>query len=152
MRGFSRNDKVAVKARSGCFMIETTTTKDRPRSPHLSVYRWSITMAISIAHRITGIVLYFGMCFLALWLVSIACGADTFKMVNKIYGSFPGLCFLFFYTLAGVHHIVGCVRHIVWNLNPRYLAKEKATSTAWATVFISLIVTIALWVIGYGVV
>ncbi|AQX18956.1 succinate dehydrogenase subunit C [Bartonella sp. CDC_skunk] len=133
-------------------MIETTTTKDRPRSPHLSVYRWSITMAISIAHRITGIVLYFGMCFLALWLVSIACGADTFKMVNKIYGSFPGLCFLFFYTLAGVHHIVGCVRHIVWNLNPRYLAKEKATSTAWATVFISLIVTIALWVIGYGVV
>ncbi|WCR55793.1 succinate dehydrogenase, cytochrome b556 subunit [Bartonella clarridgeiae] len=133
-------------------MIETTTTKDRPRSPHLSIYRWSITMAISIAHRITGVMLYFGMLFLALWLVSIACGANAFRMINQIYESLPGLCLLFFYTLAGVHHMVGCIRHIVWNMNPCCLAKEKATSTAWATVFISLIVTIAIWIIGYGVV
>ncbi|AQX28521.1 MULTISPECIES: succinate dehydrogenase, cytochrome b556 subunit [unclassified Bartonella] len=133
-------------------MIETTTTKDRPRSPHLSIYRWSITMAISIAHRITGIALYFGMFFLTLWLVSIACGADSFRMINQIYGSLPGLCFLFFYTLAGVHHMVGCIRHIVWNMKPCCLDKEKATSTAWVTVFISLIVTIAIWIIGYSVV
>ncbi|MDD9333943.1 MAG: succinate dehydrogenase, cytochrome b556 subunit, partial [Bartonella sp.] len=31
-------------------MTETTRTKERPRSPHLSIYRWSITMAMSIAH------------------------------------------------------------------------------------------------------
>ncbi|MCZ2203594.1 succinate dehydrogenase, cytochrome b556 subunit [Bartonella sp. A05] len=133
-------------------MIETTRTKDRPRSPHLSIYRWSSTMAVSIAHRITGIALYFGMVFLAIWLIAIACGEEAFRTVNRIYGSFPGLCLLFLYTLAGVHHMVGSIRHLVWDMNPCLLAKEKATLTAWTTVFISPILTIAIWVIGYIVI
>ncbi|WP_409361230.1 succinate dehydrogenase, cytochrome b556 subunit [Bartonella heixiaziensis] len=133
-------------------MTETTRIKERPRSPHLSIYRWSITMAMSIAHRITGMALYFGMVFLAIWLISIACGAEAFGIVNKIYGSVPGLCILFLYTLAGVHHMVGGVRHIVWDMKPCLLAREKATLTAWATVFISLIVTFAIWIIGYSIV
>lgn len=133
-------------------MAETTRTKDRPRSPHLSIYRWSSTMAVSIAHRITGVAFYFGMVFIAIWLVAIACGGETFRTVNGIYGSFPGLCVLFLYTLAGVHHMVGSIRHIFWDMNPCLLAKKKATLTAWATIFISPILTIAIWVIGYIVI
>ncbi|MBW0002482.1 MAG: succinate dehydrogenase, cytochrome b556 subunit, partial [Hyphomicrobiales bacterium] len=37
-----------------------TVTRLRPLSPHLQVYRWPITMVMSIAHRITGAALYFG--------------------------------------------------------------------------------------------
>ncbi|WP_375620954.1 MULTISPECIES: succinate dehydrogenase, cytochrome b556 subunit [unclassified Bartonella] len=133
-------------------MIETTRIKERPRSPHISIYRWTITMAMSIAHRITGMALYVGTVFLAVWLIAIACGEETFKTVYEIYSSWFGLCILFLYTLAGVHHMVGGVRHIVWDLKPCLLAKEKATVTAWATVFISLIVTFAIWIIGYTVV
>ncbi|AGF76501.1 succinate dehydrogenase, cytochrome b556 subunit [Bartonella vinsonii] len=133
-------------------MTETIRKKERPRSPHVSIYRWTITMAMSIAHRITGMVLYFGIVFLALWLVSIACGAEAFRTVNEIYGSLPGLCILFLYTLAGVHHMVGGIRHIVWDLKPCLLAKKKATVAAWATVCISLIVTFAIWIIGYSIV
>ncbi|WP_375639816.1 MULTISPECIES: succinate dehydrogenase, cytochrome b556 subunit [unclassified Bartonella] len=133
-------------------MIETTRIKERPRSPHISIYRWTITMAMSIAHRITGMALYVGTVFLAVWLIAIACGEETFRTVYEIYSSWFGLCILFLYTLAGVHHMVGGVRHIVWDLKPCFLAKEKATVTAWATVFISLIVTFAIWIIGYTVV
>ncbi|MCZ2327848.1 succinate dehydrogenase, cytochrome b556 subunit [Bartonella sp. F02] len=133
-------------------MTEKVRTKARPRSPHLTIYRWSITMAMSIGHRITGIALYFGMIFLALWLVALACGGDIFNTVNGIYGSLPGLCLLFLYTLAGVHHMVGSIRHIVLDMNPCLLAKEQATLIAWATVFISLILTIAIWIIGYSVI
>ncbi|WP_336278613.1 succinate dehydrogenase, cytochrome b556 subunit [Bartonella sp. CB175] len=133
-------------------MTKTTRTKERPRAPHLTVYRWSITMAMSIAHRITGIALYFGIVFLAIWLISVASGSETFRMVNGIYGSMPGLCILFLYTLAGVHHIVGSIRHIIWDMKPCLLMKEKATLTAWTTVFISLIVTLMIWIIGYSVV
>ncbi|WP_455476967.1 succinate dehydrogenase, cytochrome b556 subunit [Bartonella sp. B41] len=133
-------------------MTEITRTKERPRSPHVSVYSWSITMAMSIAHRITGVALYFGMVFFAIWLISVACGAEAFRMVNRIYGSLPGLCILFLYTLAGVHHMVGGVRHIVWDIKPRLLAKEKATVTAWVTVFISLIITLMIWIIGYKII
>ncbi|MDD9330955.1 MAG: succinate dehydrogenase, cytochrome b556 subunit, partial [Bartonella sp.] len=35
---------------------------------------------------------------------------------------------------------------------PCLLAREKATLTAWATVFVSLIVTFAIWIIGYNIV
>ncbi|WP_375678668.1 MULTISPECIES: succinate dehydrogenase, cytochrome b556 subunit [unclassified Bartonella] len=133
-------------------MIETTRIKERPRSPHISIYRWTITMAMSIAHRITGMALYVGTVFFAVWLIAIACGEETFRTVYEIYSSWFGLCILFLYTLAGVHHMVGGVRHIVWDLKPCLLAKEKATVTAWATVFISLIVTFAIWIIGYTVV
>ncbi|WP_074381559.1 succinate dehydrogenase, cytochrome b556 subunit [Bartonella doshiae] len=133
-------------------MIETTRTKERPRSPHISIYRWSITMAMSIAHRITGMALYFGMVFLAIWLISVASGAEMFRTVYEIYSSLPGRCILFLYTLAGVHHMVGGIRHIVWDMMPFLLAKEKATLTAWATVFISLVITLAIWIIGYSIV
>ncbi|WP_455476205.1 succinate dehydrogenase, cytochrome b556 subunit [Bartonella sp. B17] len=132
-------------------MTETIRIKERPRSPHITIYRWSITMAMSISHRITGIALYFGMVFFAIWLISIACGAEAFRTVNEIYGSFFGLCILFLYTLAGVHHVVGSVRHIVWDMKPSLLVKEKATLTAWATVFISLAITLTIWIIGYSV-
>ncbi|WP_455465994.1 succinate dehydrogenase, cytochrome b556 subunit [Bartonella sp. B39] len=133
-------------------MAETTRIKERPRSPHVSIYRWSITMAMSIAHRITGMALYFGMVFLAIWLVSIACGAEAFKTVHGIYSSFLGLCILFLYTLAGVHYMVGSIRHIAWDMKPCLLDKKKATATAWATVFISLIITFTIWIIGYSIV
>ncbi|WP_254475127.1 succinate dehydrogenase, cytochrome b556 subunit [Bartonella sp. B1098] len=133
-------------------MIETTRIKERPRSPHISIYRWTITMAMSIAHRITGMALYVGTIFFAVWLMAIACGEEVFRTVREIYSSWFGLCILFLYTLAGVHHMVGGLRHIVWDLKPCLLAKEKATVTAWATVFISLIVTFAIWIIGYTVV
>ncbi|WP_273719747.1 MULTISPECIES: succinate dehydrogenase, cytochrome b556 subunit [unclassified Bartonella] len=133
-------------------MAETIRIKERPRSPHISIYRWTITMAMSIAHRITGMALYFGMVFLALWLMAVACGAEAFKTVQEIYSSLPGLCILFLYTLAGVHHMVGGLRHIVWDLKPCLLDKKKATVTAWATVFISLIVTLAIWIVGYNIV
>ena len=46
----------------------------RPLSPHLSIYRWRITMAMSIFHRVTGAGLYFGMLILVWWLAAAAAG------------------------------------------------------------------------------
>jgi len=42
----------------------------RPLSPHLQIYRWSWTMAMSIAHRVTGSALYVGTILIAAWLVA----------------------------------------------------------------------------------
>ena len=44
----------------------------RPLSPHLQIYRWSWTMAMSIAHRDTGSALYGGTLLIALWLIAAA--------------------------------------------------------------------------------
>ena len=41
-------------------MAEAKAPAPRPLSPHLQVYRWSWTMAMSIFHRVTGAALYVG--------------------------------------------------------------------------------------------
>ena len=46
----------------------------RPLSPHLSIYRWPITMTLSILHRTTGVALSLGLIALVVWLESIAFG------------------------------------------------------------------------------
>lgn len=132
-------------------MTDSTTRSDRPLSPHIQIYRWPITMAMSIAHRASGGALYIGTIFLAIWLIAVACGEDALTTVNSIYGSWIGLIILFFYTLALVHHLVGGIRHLFWDSSPRLLEKHLATKTAWATVYISVIVTVVLWIVGFMV-
>lgn len=43
---------------------------ERPLSPHLQIYRRTLTMALSIIHRATGIALYFGTLLLVWWLIA----------------------------------------------------------------------------------
>lgn len=131
-------------------MTDLTTPSERPLSPHVSIYRWPITMAMSIAHRISGGALYVGTVFLALWLVGIACGSDRFDSINAVYTSMPGQVILFLYTLALVHHLVGGVRHLFWDVRPALLAKHCATRVAWATVFVSVALTLLIWLVAYA--
>ena len=48
----------------------TGAARARPLSPHLHIYKPMLTMMMSIVHRATGAVLYFGMWLLAWWLIS----------------------------------------------------------------------------------
>ena len=52
-------------------------TRERPLSPHLQVYRWQITMTMSILHRVTGVILTVGAFALAWWLLALATGGET---------------------------------------------------------------------------
>src|SRR5262245_36880401 len=90
-------------------------TRDRPLSPHLTIYRPHINMVMSIVHRITGIALYFGTLVLAAWLVAAAMGEETFAFVNRLFAHPIGLLVLLGYTWAVVHHMLGGVRHLIWD-------------------------------------
>jgi succinate dehydrogenase / fumarate reductase cytochrome b subunit len=88
----------------------------RPLSPHLSVYRFTLTMTMSIVHRATGIALYGGTLLLVLWLVAAAIGGGVFETVAWLFGSWFGQLVLFGYTWVLFHHMLGGVRHFVWDL------------------------------------
>ena len=51
---------------------------ERPLSPHLTIYRWQVTMLASITHRATGMALSVGALVLAWWLVSISNGPEGY--------------------------------------------------------------------------
>ena len=54
----------------------------RPVSPHLQVYKWSVTMASSIFHRATGVALGVGTLVLAWWLIAAATSDDAYALVQ----------------------------------------------------------------------
>lgn len=87
----------------------------RPLSPHLSIYRFTLSMTMSIVHRATGIALMGGMLVLLLWLVAAAIGGGFFDGVNWLFGSWFGQLVLFGYTWVLFHHMLGGVRHFIWD-------------------------------------
>lgn len=131
-------------------MTQPTSTRQRPLSPHLSVYRWTITMAMSTMQRLTGIALYAGTVLLAAWLLSAAISEECFNFVNMIYGSIIGRFILFCYTWALLHHMAGGIRHFIWDMGAA-MEKHTASKIAWATLIFSLVATVLVWVIGYSV-
>ena len=122
--------------------------RERPLSPHLSVFRPLITMVMSIVHRITGAGLYFGMLFLAWWLVAAASGPDAFATANAFFGSLLGRLILLGFTWALIHHMLGGIRHLVWDAGYGF-DKDIATRAAWASLVGSVSLTLIVWVVGY---
>ena len=120
----------------------------RPLSPHLTIFRPLITMVMSIVHRITGAGLYFGMLFLAWWLVAAASGPEAFATANAFFGSFLGRLILFGFTWALIHHMLGGVRHLIWDTGAG-LDPKTADWLAWATVIGSGSLTLVVWIVGY---
>ncbi|WP_343312990.1 succinate dehydrogenase, cytochrome b556 subunit [Brucella sp. BE17] len=125
-------------------MTQSTVTRQRPLSPHLSIYKPKITMTMSIVHRITGAALYFGTLLLAAWLIAAAVSEEAFNCVNALYGSWIGLLVLFGYTWALLHHLAGGVRHFIWDMGAG-LEKHIATKIAAITLIFSLAATVLIW-------
>ena len=122
----------------------------RPLSPHLSIFRPLITMVMSIVHRITGLGLYFGMLLLAWWLLAAAVGPGAFETANAFFGSWFGRLILFGFTWALIHHLLGGIRHLIWDTGAGFGEKTR-NGLAWATIIGSVILTLVVWVIGYAV-
>ena len=129
-------------------MSTKASSAERPLSPHLQIYKPIPTMVMSIVHRITGAALYFGTVLIAWWLIAAATSADYFEFVNGLFGSFIGRLILFGYTWALIHHMLGGIRHFVWDTGAG-LDKHTATRFAYATIAASVVLTLLIWVAGY---
>ncbi|MBX3531166.1 MAG: succinate dehydrogenase, cytochrome b556 subunit [Rhizobiaceae bacterium] len=128
--------------------MSTQATRARPVSPHLQIYRWTPTMAMSIVHRATGIALYGGMLLVAWWLVAAATSPSWFDFANWLLGSWFGLLVLIGFSWALIHHALGGVRHYVWDTGVG-LDKKTATTLSSLTLVGSLLLTAALWAAYY---
>jgi len=129
-------------------MAETKAPAQRPLSPHLQIYRVTMTMAMSIAHRITGAALYFGTLLLAWWLIATASGPNGYASVEWFLGTIIGRLILFGYAWALLHHMLGGIRHLIWDTG-RGLGPGDRDLLAAATLFGSIVLTILLWILGY---
>lgn len=129
-------------------MSNSKVRVERPLSPHLSIYRPMLTMMMSIAHRITGAALYIGSLLLAWWLLATSSGPKGYATFQDFMGSFIGRLLLFGLTWALVHHLLGGIRHLIWDTIHGFGPAEREW-LARATLIGSIVLTILLWLIGY---
>ncbi len=123
---------------------------NRPLSPHLQVYTPMLSMMMSIVHRITGVALFFGVVLFVWWLSAAAHSDRYFEMVQGFWGHWFGRLILFGFTWALIHHMLGGIRHFIWDAGKGF---ELATveTLVRANLIGSIVLTLLLWVVGYGV-
>ena len=127
-----------------------TARIERPLSPHLQTYRVTLTMAMSIIHRGTGIALYFGTLLLAWWLIAAATGPAAFDTAQGFIGSWFGRLIVFGYTWAIIHHLLSGIRHFIWDLGYGFKANEREALT-WGALIGGISLTVLLWIIAYAI-
>jgi succinate dehydrogenase / fumarate reductase cytochrome b subunit len=105
-------------------------------------------MAMSVAHRISGVALYGGIALLAIWLVSLAAGPAAFDRVQWFFGSPLGILILFGYTWILMHHMLGGVRHLVWDFG-HGMEPAQRINMARFTLVGSVALTVLIWVVAF---
>jgi len=125
-----------------------TKAPARPLSPHLQIYRPMLTMMMSIVHRITGAGLYFGMLLVAWWLISVAAGPAAYGKFQWFIESLIGRLMLFAFTWTLIHHMLGGVRHLIWDTGRGFGPAEREWLTL-AGLIGSIGLTILIWVVGF---
>src|SRR5215212_6009216 len=102
---------MCTTSKPGLFMA---TTKTRPLSPHLTIWRWGPHMLVSILHRVTGAGLsILGLPLLVWWLGAIAQGPDAYAQFAKAATHPVGRVLLIGLTWAFFQHLLSGIRHLV---------------------------------------
>jgi len=124
--------------------------RPRPLSPNIQIYRPQLTSVLSIANRITGVVLSMGAVGLVIWLSAAAAGPLPYAVVQRAIGSWIGRLVLFGCTLAFFLHLCGGIRHLVWDTVHGFEIRSIYIS-GWAVMVVSVALTVAAWAVGLSV-
>ncbi len=118
--------------------------RERPLSPHLQVYRWQITMTMSILHRTTGIILVVGAFALAWWLLAVAAGGQAYADAAACLASPLGMIVLFGFSLALVYHLLNGIRHLLWDAGWGFEIPEVYRS-GYTVFVLTVVLTALIW-------
>jgi succinate dehydrogenase / fumarate reductase, cytochrome b subunit len=128
------------------------TSKDRPISPHLTIWRWGPHMLVSILHRITGAGLSIvGLAALTWWLLAVAGSEQSYATFQKVASHWIGTIILIGLTWAFFQHLFSGLRHLVTDTGMGFELKSNKIS-AILTIIGSLLCTAVLWAYLMGVV
>ena len=123
-------------------------TRERPLSPHLQVYRWQITMTMSILHRVTGTILVVGAFAFAWWLLALAAGGEAYANAAECLASPLGKLFLFGFSLSLVYHLLNGIRHLLWDAGWGFDIPDVYRS-GWTVAVLTLVLTSAIWLAAW---
>jgi succinate dehydrogenase / fumarate reductase cytochrome b subunit len=115
----------------------------RPVSPHWQVYRFAYTMALSILHRATGLVLSLGLLLLVAWVAAAAAGPDRYASFQGFASSWPVKFVVGGGIVAFCYHLANGVRHLLWDLGIG-LERPEARRSGRIVIVATLLLSAAL--------
>lgn len=123
--------------------------RPRPLSPFLQIYRWPVTMATSIVHRVTGVGLAAGMLLIAWWLVAAEIGDQQYDVFSEIARSPVGQLILFGFVWSLAFHLFNGIRHLAWDMGYGFDV-PTANRTGVLVVTLSLFTAIGVFAYAYA--
>jgi len=119
---------------------------ERPLSPFMfpTWYRFQITSALSILHRLTGIGLAVGSILLAWWLISVAVGGEWFEATHAFLVSPIGMLLLFLWSVAFFYHLCNGIRHLAWDAGYGFELRT-AYRSGYAVLAMTVLLTVLTW-------
>ncbi|HKY94965.1 MAG TPA: succinate dehydrogenase, cytochrome b556 subunit [Kiloniellales bacterium] len=120
----------------------------RPLSPHMQIYKWQWTMALSILHRVTGVALAVGTLLLVWWLASAAYGEAVYEDARSFLGSWIGRLLLFGWSIAFFYHLCNGIRHMLWDTG-KLLDLKGAYASGMLVLAVTAVLTAAAWIGAY---
>ena len=114
-------------------------------SPHLGVYKFMYTMALSILHRITGRAASVGFLLFVWWLMALASGPAAYASAMSALGSPLAKLLLVGFTFSFVYHFCNGIRHLVWDTGHGLERAQARRSGAVVVVAALLLTAVVVW-------
>ena len=119
----------------------------RPLSPHLGVYKFMYTMALSIMHRLTGMAASAGFLLFVWWLMALASGSHAYDSAMRLLSSPLAKLLLIGFTFSFVYHFCNGIRHLVWDTG-RGLERAQARRSGAVVIVAALAITLLVVWLG----
>ena len=118
-----------------------------PLSPHLQIYRWHLSMILSITHRIIGVVNSIAIILICLWTISLLFGEENHEIVKILFQSLFGKLLITSLSWSFSFHILSEIRHLIWDLGYGFDLKISKI-TGIITIIGSLALTVLIYILG----
>ena len=86
-----------------------------PLTPHLQIYKWHISSLLSIAHRIVGVVNFFVLILICLWIFSFNINENIFNIVVNLLTTNFGKFLIILICWSFSFFILNEIRHLAWD-------------------------------------
>lgn len=126
--------------------MQSPTRSARPLSPHLQIYKWQYTMALSILHRVTGCALSLGLLLFVYWLLAISNGPEAYQRALEVFTHPLAKIVLVGFSFAFFYHLLNGVRHLVWDTG-HGLERRSARTSGWVAFLGAIACTTLFWFI-----
>ena len=117
-----------------------------PLSPHLQIYKWHLSMILSIAHRIIGVVNSIAIILICLWTISLLFGEENYEIIKILFQSLFGKLLITSLSWSFSFHILNEIRHLIWDLGYGFDLKISKI-TGIITIIGSLALTVLIYLL-----